>query len=142
MTHHRRMGYVIIHKPNLSGRESINSRCRHFDLLLFRRFGCRRYDRSYRRSCCRWSMGRCRPTVMQLSPLFDRSLTINRGRSLVHSNKHSRGRHGFRKFFGWFLLGRTETRTCDRMRLFFGVRIRLGMTFNYLILWVRVKGQG
>ena len=25
---------------------------------------------------------------------------------------------------------------------FFGVRIRLGMTFNYLILWVRVKGQG
>ena len=29
------------------------------------------------------------------------------------------------------------------MRLFFfGVRIMLGMTFNYLILWVRVKGQG
>ena len=25
---------------------------------------------------------------------------------------------------------------------FFGVRIRLGMTFNYLILWVRVNGQG
>ena len=25
---------------------------------------------------------------------------------------------------------------------FFGVRIRLGMNFNYLILWVRVKGQG
>ena len=25
---------------------------------------------------------------------------------------------------------------------FFGVRIMLGMTFNYLILWVRVKGQG
>ena len=24
---------------------------------------------------------------------------------------------------------------------FFGVRIMLGMTFNYLILWVRVKGQ-
>ena len=23
-----------------------------------------------------------------------------------------------------------------------GVRIRLGMIFNYLILWVRVKGQG
>ena len=27
-------------------------------------------------------------------------------------------------------------------RLFFGVRIRLGMKFNYLILWVRVKGRG
>ena len=25
---------------------------------------------------------------------------------------------------------------------FFGVRIRLGMNFKYLILWVRVKGQG
>ena len=25
---------------------------------------------------------------------------------------------------------------------FFGVRIRLGMNFNYLILWVTVKGQG
>ena len=25
---------------------------------------------------------------------------------------------------------------------FFGVRIMLRMTFNYLILWVRVKGQG
>ena len=25
---------------------------------------------------------------------------------------------------------------------FSGVRIRLGMIFNYLILWVRVKGQG
>ena len=25
---------------------------------------------------------------------------------------------------------------------FFGVRIRLEMNFNYLILWVRVKGQG
>ena len=25
---------------------------------------------------------------------------------------------------------------------FFGVRIMLGMNFNYLILWVRVKGQG
>ena len=28
-------------------------------------------------------------------------------------------------------------------RLFFsGARIRLGMIFNYLILWFRVKGQG
>ena len=25
---------------------------------------------------------------------------------------------------------------------FFGVRIMLEMNFNYLILWVRVKGQG
>ena len=36
ITHYKRMGYVIIHKPNSSGRECINSRCRRFDLLLFR----------------------------------------------------------------------------------------------------------
>ena len=29
------MGYVIIPKPNCSSPEGINSRCRHFDLLLF-----------------------------------------------------------------------------------------------------------
>ena len=31
---------------------------------------------------------------------------------------------------------------CPRGVFFSGVRIRLGMNFNYLILWVRVKGQG
>ena len=30
----------------------------------------------------------------------------------------------------------------DGLRLFFGVHAWLVMTFNYLILWVRVKGQG
>ena len=39
------------------------------------------------RSGCRCSMCRWRPTVTQLTPLFDGSLAIN-GRSLVHSNKH------------------------------------------------------
>ena len=29
------MGYVIIPKPHFSSSEGINSRCRHFDLLLF-----------------------------------------------------------------------------------------------------------
>ena len=29
------MGHVIISKPNCSGSEGINSRCHHFDLLLF-----------------------------------------------------------------------------------------------------------
>ena len=40
-----RMGYIIIPKPNFSGRDS---HCRHFDLLLFRRFDsiCHSYDRS------------------------------------------------------------------------------------------------
>ena len=44
-----RMGYVIIPKPNCSSREGINSRCRHFDLLLFCRFDsvCHRYNRSF-----------------------------------------------------------------------------------------------
>ena len=42
-----------------SSREGINSRCRRFDLLLFRGFGsiCRRYDRSCRHSRCRHSDG-------------------------------------------------------------------------------------
>ena len=69
-------------KPNCSGRECINSRCRHFGLLLFPRFGsiCRRYNRSYRRS-----------ERFRLS-LFGVSLATNHdavtapfhGRSLVH----------------------------------------------------------
>ena len=34
ITQYKRMGYVIIPKPNLSGHEGIHFRCRHFDLLL------------------------------------------------------------------------------------------------------------
>ena len=34
-THGKRIGYVIIPKPNLSSRECINSCCRRFDLWLF-----------------------------------------------------------------------------------------------------------
>ena len=63
ITHYNFMGYVIIPKPTCSSREGINSHCRHFELLIFRRFGsiCRRYDcRSYVAvhvvafSTCRW----------------------------------------------------------------------------------------
>ena len=89
ITHYKRMGYVIIHKPNCSGREGINSRCRRFDLLPFHHFGStsRRYDRSCRRSGSVCSMGRCRPTVTQLPPLFDGSLAINRaGRWFMQIN--------------------------------------------------------
>ena len=50
---------------------------------------------THRRSGCSCSMGRWRPTVAQLTPL-------GRGRSLLHSNKHSRGRHGFREFLDVF----------------------------------------
>ena len=61
ITYYKRMGYVIIPKPNCSCRHRINSGCRHFDLLLFRRFGsiCRRYGHSCHRSGCRcsdWSL--------------------------------------------------------------------------------------
>ena len=35
ITHYKRMGYVIIPKPNVSGREGISSRCRRFYLLPF-----------------------------------------------------------------------------------------------------------
>ena len=91
VTHYKRMGYVIIPKPNCSGREGINCHCRRFDLLLFCRFAsiCRRYDRSCRRSGCHRSMGRWRPTVMQLTPLFDGSLA-NIGRSdwVIQINTH------------------------------------------------------
>ena len=42
------MGWVVIPKLNVSSLEGINSRCRRFDLLLFRRFYAilRRYGRS------------------------------------------------------------------------------------------------
>ena len=44
--HYKCVGYLIIPKPNVSGREGTNSRCRRFDLLLFRRLDsiCRRHD--------------------------------------------------------------------------------------------------
>ena len=45
----------------------------------------------HRRSGCRCSMGPWRLIVMQLTALFDGSLAINRGWSLIHSNKHSCG---------------------------------------------------
>ena len=64
-----------------------------------------------RRSGSRCSIGRWRPTVTQLTPLSDGSEAINRGWSLVHSNKYSCGRHGFREFFAYKkILGRNETR--------------------------------
>ena len=76
-----------------------------FWLVAFSPFSsiCCHYDRSFHRSGCRCSTGpsgRRRPTVMQLAALLDGSLAINRGRSLVRSNKHSRGRHSFCKFLG------------------------------------------
>ena len=121
VTHYKRMGYVIIPKPNCSGREGINCHCRRFDLLLFCRFAsiCRRYDRSCRRSGCHRSMGRWRPTVMQLTPLFDGSLA-NIGRSdwVIQINTHvgdtvsasfSRCLSRIQK-----LLGRTGTQTRER----------------------------
>ena len=59
ITHYKCMGYEIIPKPNFSGRESINSRCR-FDLLLFRHFDsiCGCYDGSCNRlGYHRWVAG-------------------------------------------------------------------------------------
>ena len=99
------MGYVIIPKPNLSGRESINSRCRHFDLLLFCCFGsiCHNYDR-----CCRRSS-------IDRDQRYSPFLT---GRSLVHSTDTCVG-CGSAIVFGYFsvrknLLGQTEMRTHER----------------------------
>ena len=42
-------------------------------------------------------------------------------------------------------VGGSNSRDSDRVareRLFFGARIRLRITFNYPVLWVRVKGRG
>ena len=120
ITHYKRMGYVIIHKPNCSGREGINSRCRRFDLLPFHHFGStsRRYDRSCRRSGSVCSMGRCRPTVTQLPPLFGGSLAINRaGRWFMQIN--TRASDTVSASFSRIkkLLARTETRSRERMDL-------------------------
>ena len=41
-----------------------------------------------------------------------------------------------------FMETRPFTPSVRGASFFSGVRIMLGMTFNYLILWVRVKGQG
>ena len=61
-------------------------------------------------------------------------------------NKHSYGRLCCSPLTMHILFrpcGLTLNKRNDRQRIFFsGVRIRLGMIFNYLILWVRVKGQG
>ena len=110
ITHYKRMGYVIIHKPNCSGHECTNSRCRRFDLLLFRRFGsiCRRYDRSYRRSGCRCSVCRWRPTVMHLPPFFVA------GRWSIEINTRAGDTVSARFLRIKQLLGRTETRTRER----------------------------
>ena len=43
----------------------------------------------------------------------------------------------------YYAYSRYSMITTAGTRLFFsGVRIGLGLIFNYLILWVRVKGQG
>ena len=50
ITHYKCMGYVIIPKPHFSSREGVNSRCRHFYFLLYRRFDSiyPGYDRGFR----------------------------------------------------------------------------------------------
>ena len=56
--------------------------------------------RTYRCRCsgCRCSMDPWRQTVMELTPVP----VASNGRSLLHSNKHSHGRHGFPEVFGVF----------------------------------------
>ena len=103
-TVHKHIGYEIIPKPHFSSREGINSRCRRFDLLFS-------------------------PFWFNLSPLWSRlsplmlSLAIDRpwpALPLVHSTDTC-ARLGLRDSFWVFftyikkLLGRTETRTRDRM---------------------------
>ena len=39
----------------------------------------------------------------------------------------------------WDTLTMFEATVCGRRLFFFGVRIMLGMNFNYLILWARVE---
>ena len=55
----------------------------------------------HRRSGCRCSISRWRPTMTELCPFSPGPLAIN-CRSLLHSNKLTRGRLGVRDSFGCF----------------------------------------
>ena len=72
----------------------------------------------HRRSGCRCSMGRWRPTVTELTPLFTFRLAIC---SLLHAIKHSRGPLGFprcRVFFAYTKIARPNWHAnswCDWM---------------------------
>ena len=73
----------------------------------------------HRRSGFRCSISQWCPTMTELRPFSPVPLAIN-GRSLLHSNKRSRGRLGICDSFGCFsciekCLGRTEMRTRDGM---------------------------
>ena len=115
-TLYKRIGYVIILKSHVSSRECINSRYRRLT-YCFRRFGsiCRRYDRSW-------------PLMFLTVGLVSGDRSIDRDRryapvSTLHSLVHSTdicARLGLRDSFWVFfsykkMLGRTETRTRDRM---------------------------
>ena len=111
------MGYVIIPKLNWSGRESINSRCRRFDLLLFHRFGaiCRHDGRCCRRSACHRSdrlMAIDRPWPALINAPFRRVarwfIQLTLARDLIFAKV-------FECFYAYKkMLGRTEMRTRER----------------------------
>ena len=80
-------------------------------MLLFRHFGsiCRRYECSYRRSCCRCSVCRWRLTETQLLSLFVA------GRWSIEK-KHSHRRHGFSAFVCVCVCVRARTHTHTHTR--------------------------
>ena len=75
---------------------------------------------THRRRGCHCSMGQCAPNHDEVNAPFSPIPLALNGHSVLHSNKQSRMRCGIRDSFGCFsrikkLLGRTETRTRDRI---------------------------
>ena len=107
ITHYKCVGYVIIPKPNYSGRESINCCCRRFGSI------CRRYDLSCRRSDRDTSMAIDRDH--NYHPFLTARWFIQQNTRAV-----TRFRDSFWVFFAYKikkLLGRTEMRTNERKDL-------------------------
>ena len=105
-THNKRIGHVIIPKPHCSSRECINSHCRRFGWLIFPVLAQSVAAKYYRSGCCCSDVaGHSTVTAMLPVPLVHSSATCPRVGI----------RDSLRIFFARKKLGRTETRTRDRM---------------------------
>ena len=109
-THYKFIGHIIIPKPHSSSREVINSHCHRFDCLIFGVFG-----QSVRPSITAVVPIQRRVAGHSTVTVADRIVKA----PLVHSTAKC-AKVGFRDSLGMFLrikqcLGRTETRSCDRI---------------------------
>ena len=107
---YKRIGYVIIPKPHFSSREGIDSRCRRFELLLFTDLAQPVAAMTAVVPAGRWRSIDCVATGVSAAPS-----------AACCFIQHKLAREsGFAIMFGCFsrinkFIGRTETRTSDRM---------------------------